>query len=57
MESIGRPETSVTNYQYRLRNIPEQQKSQITSCCNVNWAFELFTSSGSRQICKAWRWL
>jgi hypothetical protein len=29
MEPIGRPETSVTNYQYSLRNNPEERSSQL----------------------------
>ena len=27
--SIGCPETSVANYQYKLRNIPEERKSHL----------------------------
>ena len=32
MGPIGCPETSVTNYQYALCNIPEERKSQLYLC-------------------------
>jgi len=33
MEPIGYPETSVTNYQSKLRNIPEDWRAQHNNTC------------------------
>jgi hypothetical protein len=51
MGRIDYPETSVTNYQLKLRNIPEERRSQVDTstveCTCIDGTIESQTLAGS----------